>query len=258
MDSPLKWPGGKRRVAPQIVELYRQTGRPVFLDLFGGSGSVAFHVDRGAVVYNDLNAHVVNFFVQVRAGLQPDPDLVPWEYDEDVYYCNRTRFNQLIRTYRHRTPEAALLFLYLNKCGYNGLVRFNQRGEYNVSFGTHKGVALPADFDDLRAAVSTWSMNEGHWAGIEKTPEMFVYADPPYDGGFTAYTRSGFDWSDQEWLARNLAQHPGPVLAMNAATPRIIDLYAGLGFKVETVDAHRSISCTGDRRPAAEIVATNF
>ncbi len=51
------------------------------------------------------------------------------------------------------------------------------------------------------------------------------YADPPYDVEFTRYTQQDFVWADQERLATWLATHPGPVVASNQATPRIIELY---------------------------------
>jgi DNA adenine methylase len=56
-------------------------------------------------------------------------------------------------------------------------------------------------------------------------------------------------------LAGWLAQHPGPVVLSNQATGRIVDLYAGLGFALEHLRAPRSISCTGDRTPAREVLA---
>ena len=57
-------------------------------------------------------------------------------------------------------------------------------------------------------------------------------------------------------LARWLAGHEGPVVLSNQATDRILDLYASLGFRLELVDAPRSISRTGDRTPAREVLAT--
>ena len=73
---------------------------------------------------------------------------------------------------------------------------------------------------------------------------------------FTSYSKGGFDWEDQKATANWLAQHPGPVVLSNQATPRIMDLYKGLGFFTPTFQAPRRISCTGDRSPALEVLAT--
>jgi len=83
-----------------------------------------------------------------------------------------------------------------------------------------------------------------------------VYADPPYDVEFTQYAKTAFTWRDQERTAELLAQHPGPVVLVNQATDRIERLYRGLGFDLTFLQAPRRISCTGDRRPAREVLAT--
>jgi len=57
-------------------------------------------------------------------------------------------------------------------------------------------------------------------------------------------------------LAGWLAQHPGPVVASNAATERIVHLYQSHGFSVQAVEAPRRISCNGDRKPVIEMLAT--
>ena len=85
--------------------------------------------------------------------------------------------------------------------------------------------------------------------------QYFIYADPPYDAGFTSYS-GAFDWTDQVKLALALASLDCPVVASNKATDRIIDLYKGLGFLIEYVEAPRRISCNGDRKPATEMLAT--
>ena len=66
----------------------------------------------------------------------------------------------------------------------------------------------------------------------------------------------GFEWDEQERLAEILAAHRGPVVLSNQATKRIIKLYRGLGFRLRYLDAPRSISRTGDRTPAKEVLAT--
>ena len=72
---------------------------------------------------------------------------------------------------------------------------------------------------------------------------------------FTEYSQGGFTWDDQVRLAQWLAKHPGPVVASNQATKRIVELYRGLGFQLTLLDGPRRISCTGDRTPAKEILA---
>ena len=97
--------------------------------------------------------------------------------------------------------------------------------------------------------------NTNDFASLELNSDDFIYADPPYDVEFTQYSADGFDWTDQVRLAEWLAEHPGPVVLSNQATPRIVRLYRSLGFTLRFLDAPRRISCTGDRKPAREVLA---
>jgi DNA adenine methylase len=87
------------------------------------------------------------------------------------------------------------------------------------------------------------------------TGSDLIYAGPPYDVQFRQYSQDGFGWDDQVRTARWLAVHPGPVIASNQATPRIVALYKSLGFVLYLVKGPRMISCNGDRRSAREILA---
>ena len=82
-----------------------------------------------------------------------------------------------------------------------------------------------------------------------------MYADPPYDVEFTQYAKDGFSWDDQVRTAKWLADHRGPVVLSNQATPRVIKLYRKLGYKLRMLPAPRRISCTGDRSSAIEVLA---
>ena len=72
---------------------------------------------------------------------------------------------------------------------------------------------------------------------------------------FTAYSKGGFGWNEQERTAKFLAKHTGPVILSNQATKRIKELYSDLGYKLTELKAPRRISCTGDRSPAPEVLA---
>ena len=87
-------------------------------------------------------------------------------------------------------------------------------------------------------------------------PTDFVYADPPYDVEFRSYSKDGFGWEEQVRTAQWLAKHPGPVVLSNQATDRILQLYGELGYRLTYLTAPRLISCTGDRTPAKEVLAT--
>jgi DNA adenine methylase len=144
---------------------------------------------------------------------------------------------------------------YLNRTGFNGLCRFNSKGEFNVPFGRYKTIHYQLDFTAYRAILANWELCCGDFAALEPAADDFIYADPPYDVQFTQYAKENFNWHEQQRLAHWLARHPGPVVLSNQATPRIIELYRDLGFTLRFLNAPRRISCTGDRTPAREILA---
>jgi DNA adenine methylase len=175
--------------------------------------------------------------------------------DSDLYYRHRSRFNQLIAAGEADTAEAAGLFYYLNRTGYNGLCRFNQSGGFNVPFGRYKTITYTTDFRAYMPVLTPWRFTAGDFGALPLQADDVIYADPPYDVQFTSYSQEGFRWEDQVRLAQWLSAHDGPVIASNQATPRILDLYGGLGFTVRQLAAPRRISANGDRTPALEMLA---
>jgi DNA adenine methylase len=201
---------------------------------------------------NDTNPHLINFYRRLQTGLAPSIEM---RNDRELYYEHRFRFNRLVRSGAESTGEAAELFYYLNRTGYNGLCRFNKSGEFNVPFGRHRSIPYERDFAPYVDALKGWELRCGPFETLEVGPDDFVYADPPYDVEFTQYSAGGFGWADQVRLAEWLASLPGSVVASNQATGRILDLYARLGFEITLLDAPRMISRTGDRTPAKEMLA---
>ncbi len=175
--------------------------------------------------------------------------------EETLYYAHRQRFNHLILDGHADSREAAELFYYLNRTGYNGLCRFNSRGEFNVPFGKYKNINYTTDFFRYRDLLADWDFTVGNFESIPVEPDDFFYADPPYDVEFTKYWKEDFGWNDQIRLGEWLAQHPGPVVLSNQATERIVRLYSDLGFELQILSAPRRISCNGDRTPADEVLA---
>jgi DNA adenine methylase len=201
---------------------------------------------------NDVNSHLINFYHHLQKGLDVTIEL---ENDEKSFYRQRNRFNQLITSGESKGAEAAQLFYYLNRTCFNGLCRFNQSGEFNVPFGTHKVITYAADFSQFQLVFNNWEFSNRDIESLEIEPEDFVYADPPYDVEFTTYSAGGFSWDDQVRAAEWLAAHRGPVVLSNQATKRIIKLYKELGFKIGYLDGPRRISCNGDRSAAKEVLA---
>jgi DNA adenine methylase len=249
---PLKWAGGKRWQLPHLRELWRPHAHRRLVEPFCGGLAVTLGLSPARALLNDINPHVINFYRWVRRGLTIEE---PFENSSNAFYRCRDRFNALLASGRSGGGEAAALFYYLNRTGYNGLCRFNSRGEFNVPFGRYARINYCLDFSTFRAVFAKWSFRSGDFEQVALRPGDFVYADPPYDVPFTQYARQGFRWEDQVRTAEWLAAHPGPVVLTNQSTARIRRLYEKLGYEVGEVSAPRRISCTGNRSAVAEVIA---
>lgn len=202
---------------------------------------------------NDINPHVINFYRWVQDGLRVG---IALENEAEIYYAHRARFNELLAEGCGASRECAELFYYLNRTGYNGLCRFNRRGAFNVPFGRYRSIAYVREFAAYEPVLARWQFTSSDIEQVPFRDDDFVYADPPYDVPFRAYSEGGFSWDDQVRTAHRLARHPGPVILVNQATPRILELYRELGYGITLLQAPRRISCTGDRTPADEVFAT--
>ena len=253
VTPPLKWAGGKRWQVPVIRSLWENHRSRRFVEPFCGGLAVALGLMPKQALLNDINPHLINFYGWLKRGLTVDLEL---RNEKAHYYDSRKRFNELAANGGRKSAEAATLFYYLNRTGYNGLCRFNRSGGFNVPFGRYKKLVYKRDFLEYKPVLRKWALKSVDFTRLALQADDFVYADPPYDVDFTQYASQGFTWEQQIRTAEWLAQHPGPVILVNQATPRIMKLYRSLGFRLSTRDAPRRINCTGDRTPALEVLAT--
>ncbi|HEX5705495.1 MAG TPA: Dam family site-specific DNA-(adenine-N6)-methyltransferase [Pyrinomonadaceae bacterium] len=249
---PLKWAGGKRWQIPYLVPYWQPKQYRRLVEPFCGGLAVALGLLPENALLNDINPHLINFYRQLKRGFVSD--LVA-KNNESFFYARRRDFNRLLKEGKSDTREAAGLFYYLNRTGFNGLCRFNRSGEFNVPFGRYEKISYKVDFREYRALFANWEFTNLHFKELDLHEHDFIYADPPYDVEFRQYSQGGFGWHEQETTAVWLSKHPGPVILVNQATKRIIDLYRRLGFDLKFMKAPRRISCNGDRTPAPEVMA---
>jgi DNA adenine methylase len=253
LRPPLKWAGGKRWQVPHLEPLWKPHSRRRLVEPFCGGLAVTLGLMPARALLNDANPHLINFYRWLQKGLHVE---ISMENREDLFYQHRDRFNSLLAAGQGQSSEAAALFYYLNRTGFNGLCRFNRTGQFNVPFGRYARIGYTRDFTPYRDVLADWTFMRGDLEAVPLEREDFVYADPPYDVEFTQYAKDGFSWEDQQRTAEHLAKHRGPVVLVNQATERIEKLYRRLGYQVRFLQAPRRISCTGDRTPAREIVGT--
>ena len=137
----LKWAGGKYSLVEKINAQLPVANK--LIEPFVGAGSVFLNSDYPHYVLNDINPDLISLYNLLKQ--QPDVlinDLkaffTPEHNEEATYYALREEFNQT--TDEH---YRALLFVYLNRHGYNGLCRYSLSGRFNVPFGRYKRPYFP-------------------------------------------------------------------------------------------------------------------
>lgn len=174
-----------------------------------GSGVVGFNTAPRTAVFADINPHIIEFYNRIKAGsitpqiarefLEEQGSILA-EKDDEYYYEVRERFNS-----RHDSLD----FLFLNRCCFNGMIRFNRDFCFNVPYG-HK----PNRFNKAyvtkivnQIAYIEELIKENDWVFVcqpfEKTIRLadgdcFIYCDPPYIGRHVDYYDS---WDERSELA---------------------------------------------------------
>lgn len=203
---PIKCQGIKTKLVPWIKKQMNWSGEGRWLEPFFGSGVVGFNVRPKSAIFCDNNPHIIGFYQGINSG-EITPAVVRRFLEEkgalllerggDYYYEVRERFNKT------RNP---LDFLFLNRSCFNGVIRFNRKGEFNVPFN-HKPERFSKAYitkvvNQVRSVrhlcqVSDWKFVcqdfRETFSLIEESD--FVYCDPPYAGRHTDYFNT---WGENE------------------------------------------------------------
>jgi len=183
----IKWTGGKRRQARQIIEHFPRM-IATYHERFLGGGSVLYEllgsdVRVRRIECSDTCAPLIELWQVVR----DDPDGLVRRYAEmwtslrargkDFYYEVRHHFN--------RTGDPYTFFFLLRTCR-NGLIRFNREGQFNSGFhGARPGMAP----ETVEALLGDWWRRLGatdvrfsvrDYREVSTAPGDLLYLDPPY------------------------------------------------------------------------------
>jgi DNA adenine methylase len=262
----LKWAGGKSKLVPLIESHIGSRGRLV--EPFVGSGAVFMGTRFDRYLLADSNKDLIALFNVLKqsfaATLTEIERLFQPQFNtESSFYELRKEFNELADL--TDAVRKSALFVYLNKHAFNGLCRYNARGQFNVPFGRYEHPVVPARELEAFAAKSDLAQFKcldyrSTFAQLE--PGDVVYCDPPYvplskTASFTSYDKGGFGESEQRDLAAHArgAQRRGNLVVIsNHDTEFTRELYESA--EIVSIDVRRSISSkAATRGNAKEIIA---
>ena len=217
---PIKCQGIKTKLVPFILSqiVWQETIDATWIEPFLGSGVVAFNRLPNRALLADTNPHIIGFYQAIQQGkidrasvqnfLIHEGEILRQQGSE-YYYTVRDRFNQ---------TAAPLDFLFLNRACFNGLMRFNSKGKFNVPF-CHKPQRFSQSYITkisnqvqwvARCMVGKdWEFCVADWQEtLQRTqPDDFVYLDPPYIGRHTGY-HNQWNLEEAEKLAAIAQQLP--------------------------------------------------
>lgn len=158
MKPLIKYRGGKSKEISSFIKYIPEQFDTYFEPFFGG-GAVFFYLEPRKAIINDVNAKLMGFYLDVKEKydivrqqldeLQAIYENNQIEYkrakmlrpnervenkNEALYYTLRDMFNHKIE------PKYldSVVYFFINKTAYSGMIRYNAQGEYNVPFGRYQ------------------------------------------------------------------------------------------------------------------------
>ena len=261
----LKWAGGKYSLSDTIAKMLPKGAR--LIEPFAGAGSIFLNTRYNQYLINDINADLINLY----RTLQQQPEkfindaakIFTEQFNvAEEYYQIRAQFNATTDPY-----QRSLLFLYMNRHGYNGLCRYNSKGGYNVPFGKYKRPYFPEKelYAFAEKAKTAEFVCESYRDTFARAKDGdIIYCDPPYvplskTASFTSYAGNGFGLDEQADLA-NAAEEVTrdkdvTVLISNHDTIWTRKIYEHAD-KLKSVKVARTISQKGGtRNKVSELLA---
>lgn len=204
----LKWAGNKYRCLEHILSLLTPANR--LIEPFAGSAALFINSDYPGYLLAEQNKDLIALYQYLQEEGESfiaycESFFSPTNNCKSAYYSLREQFNHC-----HHKRTRAALFLYLNRHGYNGLCRYNQKGIYNVPFGRYNKPYFPKTemlYFHQKSQTARFIQNDFRRTFKKALPGDLIYCDPPYapleqNSNFTSYSHKKFGEKEQITLAK--------------------------------------------------------
>lgn len=265
MNPVLKYRGGKSREIPRFLQ-HIPDNFDRYIEPFFGGGAVYFYLEPEIAIINDVNERLMRFYRQLRDNYpemrtqfdelqhlyeanqaafkrlkaqQPD-ERVP-NANEELYYRMRELFNHPDGSYLD-----GVIYFFINKTAYSGMIRYNSNGEYNVPFGRYPNLntqLVTEQHSQLLRRADLYSLDYRDIFDMAGKDD-FMFLDPPYDCVFNDYGNidmmNGFDEVEHRRLAADFRNLPCRALMVVGKTPLTMELYGD--YVVEEYYKHYTVN----------------
>jgi DNA adenine methylase len=218
LAPPIKCQGIKTKLVGDIRHLVKNREFTRWVEPFFGSCVVPLNLQPPKALLCDSNLHIVKLYLDIQTRKISAANVKEFlteqgamlrEKGEDYFYEVRERFN---------ASGHSLDFLFLNRSCFNGVMRFNKKGFFNVPFCRKPDrfaqsyvTKISNQVASIAAVISQmdWEFRVSHFRDtlLEVKQDDLVYADPPYAGRHVDYFNSWSD-ADEEDLGNLLINLP--------------------------------------------------
>ena len=203
---PIKSQGIKTKLVEWIHSNAKDLEYERWVEPFMGTGVVAFNIRPKKALLCDTNPHLINFYNAIKSKKITSTIVRKFltiegekllKSNGDYYYEVRQRFNE---------EYNPLDFLFLSRSCFNGMMRFNRKGGFNVPFCRKPNRFAPALITKITNQVENISQIVEFGDYVFKTQDFketlkevkeddLIYCDPPYIDRHTDYFNS---WSEKD------------------------------------------------------------
>ena len=203
---PIKCQGIKTKLLPFIKANIKRNDSCFWVEPFMGTGVVAFNIQPTNAILSDKNQHIINFYKGIQDGTITSESVRSFlEYHGALLNEKGAEYYKEMRDEFNKNKDP-MYFLFLNRSDFNGMIRFNRHGEFNVPFCQKPNRFAKAYITKICNQVERISniIKGKNWRFIccnwQETMKMakkgdYVYLDPPYIGRDTSYVG---EWPEEE------------------------------------------------------------
>lgn len=221
----VKWSGGKKDEIVKFIH-YIPKDYDIYLEPFIGGGAVYFHLYPKKAIINDIHKELIDLYRSIKNGKSKDIyDFMKNHPNDEITYYK-------VRSYNPTNEiENAQRFYYLRKTCFRGMLRYNNKGQFNIPFGRYKTYNYESILNNRYEALfkNTEILNKDfeYLFSNYNSEKNFMFLDPPYDSEFTDYGYCKFGKDEHIKLAECFKNTKIKCLMIIGKTDFICELYKG-------------------------------
>lgn len=283
MNPMIKYRGGKsKEIVHFLNNMPKQYSR--YIEPFLGGGALYFYLQPKKAIINDINCKLYSFYKEMQEkypDVRKQLDKLQEIYQENqkayenlkiqypgervenkneaLYYEMRAAFNHKIDT----EYLESVVYFFINKTAYSGMIRYNANGEYNVPFGRYKNFNTKLITDEHYKLLQRTEIYNYDYSKIfdMAKDDDFVFLDPPYDCVFSDYGnenyKEGFGEDEHRRLANDFKNLSSKTLLVIGKTPLTEELYGK--YIVEEYDKSYAVNIRNRfKADAKHVIVTNY